>query len=254
MTSSEVATEPGALLVGTSGWQYADWKNVLYQGVPQRGWLERYAEYFGTVESNAAFYRLPTASTIERWRDLTPPTFVMAVKASRYLTHVRRLKEPEEPVKRMLEVIRELGPKLGPILLQLPPTLTADPTLLTQCLSFFPSDVRIAVEPRHDSWWTESIREILAEHSAALCWADRAGRPVTPLWQTTNWTYLRCHEGTAQPWPNYSDGELRSWADRVSQVRADGGDSYVYFNNDPGGAAIRNAIRFAALCGGQSPR
>ena len=238
----------GSLLVGTSGWQYADWKDLLYSGVPQRRWLERYTERFGTVESNAAFYRLPTASTIEGWRNRTPPTFVMAVKASRYLTHIKRLKDPEEPVRRMLGIVRGLGPKLGPILLQLPPTLTADPPLLAECLSCFPADVRVAVEPRHDSWWTEPVRELLTARSAALCWADRAGRNVTPLWRTADWVYLRCHEGTKRPWPMYGDAELRRWADRVTQVRGDGGDAYVYFNNDPGGAAIRNALRFEALC------
>src|SRR5947209_1771032 len=114
------------LLVGTSGWQYRDWRDTFYPpGVSQNRWLEHYAGRFATVENNVAFYRLPARETFESWRDRTPSEFVMAVKASRYLTHVKRLQEPEEPVRRLLDAARGLGPKLGPILLQLPPTLPA---------------------------------------------------------------------------------------------------------------------------------
>jgi uncharacterized protein YecE (DUF72 family) len=190
----------GTIRVGTSGWQYADWRGVLYPpGVPQRRWLETYAGEFGTVESNAAFYRLPARETFARWRDATPPSFVMAVKASRYLTHVRRLAGPDEPVARLLAAAGGLGPKLGPVLLQLPPTLAADFGLLGRCLRCFPAGVRVAVEFRHPSWWTGETRDVLAAHGAALCWADRRGRPVAPLWRPASFVYLRLHEGTAHP-------------------------------------------------------
>jgi uncharacterized protein YecE (DUF72 family) len=233
------------VLVGTSGWQYADWRGVLYPpGLAQRRWLERYAEDFPTVESNAAFYRLPSRETFEAWRDRTPEGFVMAVKASRYLTHVRRLRDPAEPVARLLDAAAGLGGKLGPVLLQLPPTMQADLGLLAGCLACFPEEVRVAVEPRHPSWWTADLRAVLAEHGAALCWADRRGRPVTPLWRTTEWVYLRLHEGAARPWPEYGDAALRTWVRRICEA---GTDAYVYFNNDPGGAAIRNAHRFTGL-------
>jgi uncharacterized protein YecE (DUF72 family) len=167
----------------------------------------------------------------------------MAVKASRYLTHIRRLAEPEEPVERLLRVAAGLGPKLGPILLQLPPTLRADAGLLEHCLGCFPAGIKVAVEPRHPSWWTDEIQSVLAERAAALCWADRKGRPVTPLWRTADWAYLRFHEGSAQPWPAYGDAALRSWIRRLSGF----GDAYAYFNNDPTGAAVRNALRFTEL-------
>ena len=241
--------------VGTSGWQYADWRGVLYPpGLPQRRWLEHYAAAFATVENNNAFYRLPSRDTFRAWRERTPPDFVMAVKASRFLTHVKRLKDPEGPVRLLLDVAEGLGDRLGPILLQLPPTLGADPDRLDECLACFRGRARVAVEPRHDSWWTDEIRDILAAHGAALCWADRLGRPLTPLWRTADWTYLRCHEGRARPWPSYGDAALRSWVDRLGGPGPGGTgarpldqDCYVYFNNDPGGAAVRDAARFAAL-------
>ncbi|MBC6459454.1 DUF72 domain-containing protein [Actinomadura sp. HBU206391] len=234
------------MLVGTSGWQYADWRGVLYpHGLPQRVWLERYGECFDTVENNNAFYRLPTREIFESWRDRTPPTLVMAVKASRYLTHVKRLKEPEEPVRRLLGAAAGLGSKLGPILVQLPPTLQAEPERLAACLRCFPAEVRVAVEPRHASWWTEDVRELLTRCGAALCWTDRLGRPLTPLWRTARWGYVRFHEGMAHPPPSYGDQALRSWLQRVCATWDDDQDVFVYFNNDSGGAAVRDAARFA---------
>jgi len=229
------------ILVGTSGWQYDSWSGLLYPGVPRRLWLERYAEAFATVENNNAFYRLPKRETFEAWRERTPADFVMAVKASRFLTHIKRLKDPEEPVDRLMGVAAGLGGKLGPILLQLPPTLEAEPERLRRCLARFPDGVRIAVEPRHASWWSGEVRDLLTGYGAALCWADRLGRPVGPLWRTTDWVYLRCHEGAGRGWPHYGERALRSWVDRLGGVA----DAYVYFNNDPGGAAVRNAIDFA---------
>ena len=244
-----------AVLIGTSGWQYRDWRGGLYPpGVAQRRWLEHYATHYQTVENNNSFYRLPSGQTFAGWRDRTPADFVMAVKASRYLTHVRRLRDPAEPVARLLGAAAALGPKLGPVLLQLPPTLSAEPSLLEACLAAFRQPgfpghggLRVAVEPRHASWWTEEVRRILAAHDAALCWADRLGRPVTPLWRTASWGYLRFHEGTADPWPSYHKRELAAWAGRIRQAWPAGADVYVYFNNDPGGAAVVNSATFAGL-------
>ncbi|MFC4535641.1 DUF72 domain-containing protein [Sphaerisporangium dianthi] len=236
------------LLVGTSGWQYRHWRDVLYpEGLPQRVWLERYAGCFGTVENNNAFYRLPSRETFEGWRERTPGGFVMAVKASRFLTHVKRLKEPEEPVRRLMDAAEGLGPKLGPILLQLPPTLRAEPERLDACLARFPRHVRVAVEPRHPSWWSDEVRDVLTAHGATLCWADVLGRPVTPLWRTAGWGYVRLHQGRARPWPAYGETSLRSWLHRLTDAWPDDHDVYVYFNNDPNGAAVRDAVRFAAL-------
>ncbi|NUR87638.1 MAG: DUF72 domain-containing protein [Nonomuraea sp.] len=231
-----------AMLVGTSGWQYRDWRGAFYpREVPQRRWLECYAETFDTVESNNAFYRLPSQETFAAWRERTPDGFVFAVKASRYLTHVKRLKDPEEPVRRLMDAAAGLKDRLGPILLQLPPTLRADPGLLARCLDCFPSGVRLAVEPRHASWWTCDVERVLREHDAALCWSDRGSHLQSPLWRTTSWVYVRLHQGRARP--EYGRAALRTWAARLAGIR----DGYVYFNNDQGGAAVRNAATFAKL-------
>jgi uncharacterized protein YecE (DUF72 family) len=236
------------LRIGTSGWQYRDWRGVLYPDrCPQRLWLERYAAGFATVENNNAFYRLPARETFEAWRERTPADFVVAVKASRFLTHMKRLRDPEEPVARLLRHAGGLGPRLGPVLLQLPGTLRADPGLLETCLRCFPGDIRVAVEPRHDSWWSPRIHGVLEEHGAALCWADAGSRPVTPRWRTTDWGYLRLHRGRAAPAPRYGTRALHTWAERLTGTWSDTEDVFVYFNNDPGGAAVRDAVEFAAL-------
>jgi uncharacterized protein YecE (DUF72 family) len=235
-------------LVGTSGWQYRDWRGVLYPPeLPQRRWLEHYAARYPTVESNAAFYRLPSYETFASWRDRTPPGFVMAVKASRYLTHIRRLRDPADPVRRLMSQAAGLGDGLGPILLQLPPTLRADAGLLDACLACFPPGVRVAVEPRHDSWWTAEVRAVLERRTAALCWADRRSRPVTPLWRTADWGYVRLHHGRANPHPRYGRTALMSWVGRIGDTWPVEADVFAYFNNDPGGAAIHDADAFRRL-------
>ncbi|KUN84332.1 histidine kinase [Streptomyces bungoensis] len=234
------------LFVGTSGWQYKDWRDLVYPaGVPVRLWLEEYTRLFATVEVNNAFYRLPSYDTFAAWRVRVPPDFTVAVKASRYLTHVKRLKDPEEPVHRLMTHAAGLGDRIGPVLLQLPPTLRADPALLDACLACFPPGTRVAVEPRHESWWTSGVRDVLVSRGAALCWADVQARPVTPLWRTAPWGYVRFHQGRAHPWPRYGLRCLETWVDRIATTWSDAEDVYAYFNNDPGGAAVRDAVVFA---------
>ena len=241
------------ILVGTSGWQYRHWRHVLYPAdVPQKRWLEHYAERFATVENDGTFYRLPARETFADWQARTPDDFVMAIKASRYLTHIRRLRDPAEPVARRMTRAAALGPRLGPVLLQLPPSLAADLPGLEACLAEFAkakadAPVRVAVEPRHPSWWTDQARDLLTAHNAALCWADRRGRPGTPLWRTAAWGYLRFHEGAAQPWPRYGRAALRSWLDRIQVTWPEDAPVYVYFNNDQCGAAIADSEEFARL-------
>ncbi|MGY1751910.1 DUF72 domain-containing protein [Blastococcus sp. SYSU D01042] len=231
------------VIIGTSGWQYRDWRGAFYPPkLAQRLWLEHYVEHFATVESNNAFYRLPERETFEKWRARTPPDFRWAVKASRFLTHIKRLREPEEPVGRLVERAAGLGPKLDTILLQLPPTLRADAELLRECLAQFPAGTRVAVEPRHESWWTDEIRALLERYGAALCWADRDEQPVAPLWRTADWGYLRFHHGF-EGW-GYRAQTLELWAERVVATYGDA-DVLVYFNNDPGCNAVIDAVRFA---------
>jgi len=240
-----------SVLVGTSGWQYRDWRGTFYPpDVPQNRWLEYYASQFATVENNGTFYRLPPRETFAGWRERVGDGFVMTVKASRYLTHVRRLRDPAEPVRRLLDAAAGLGDRLGPVLLQLPPDLRADPRLLADCLGQFPPQIRVAVEPRHESWWSGDVRDVLAARNAALCWADRRGAAVTPLWRTADWGYLRFHEGDGSGWPRYRESSLRSWADRIAATwpqQVEGVDVYVYFNNDQGGAAPSDGAAFAAI-------
>lgn len=238
-----------ALWVGTSGWQYRDWRGAFYPtDLPVRCWLEHYVIRFATVEVNAAFYRLPARSVFQSWADRSPPGFRFAVKASRFLTHVRRLREPAEPVARLCDRLAGLGDRLGPVLLQLPPTLRCDPPLLADTLACFPSPVQVAVEPREASWWSDAVLQVLAAAGAALVWADRGGEPTGPLLRTADWGYLRCHEDVGPPWPRYRTAALARWSDRLADTwLARGQDAYAYFNNDPGCAAPTDADRLRAL-------
>ena len=259
------------ILAGTSGWQYHDWRGTFYPpGVPLARWLEHYSAIYPAVENNGTFYRLASPETFASWRARTPEGFVMAIKASRYLTHIRRLREPAEPVARLIAAASRLGDRLGPVLLQLPPNMAADAAALDECLRQFAAQFaayrkdgsgsteraataagagRVCVEFRHESWWTTEISQLLQAHDAALCWADRLGRPIGPLWRTASWGYLRLHEGAAQPWPRYGRQALRSWISRISDTWPKDADVFAFFNNDQGGAAPADAASFAELAG-----
>jgi uncharacterized protein YecE (DUF72 family) len=242
------------LIIGTSGWQYKDWRGRFYpQELPQRLWLEHYAQRFPTVEVNNAFYRLPERDTFAQWRARTPESFVIAVKMSRYLTHIKRLHDPAEPVKRFLDRAAALGDRLGPVLLQLPPNLKSNVDDLERALACFPKGIEVAVEPRHPSWWSGEVRATLERHDAALCWADRKGRPVTPLWRTAPWGYVRMHEGRANPRPRYGRRALTAWLDRVASAYPGDAKVFVYFNNDTGGAAVTDARTLQELVGAPRP-
>ena len=239
------------MFVGTSGWQYDSWRARFYPSeLPKSRWLEYYAERFQVVEVNNTFYRLPGAETFAEWARRTPGDFVVAPKVSRYLTHIKRLKEPEEPVARFLDHAGPLGAKLGPLLVQLPPNLEADAGRLEAALARFPRGLRVAVEFRHDSWFTDKVREVLAAHGAALCLADRRSRALGPEWRTAGWCYLRMHEGRASPAPCYGARALDSWARRVADGWGPAADVYVFFNNDARACAVRDAIRFARAARG----
>ena len=154
--------------------------------------------------------------------------------------------DPAEPVRLLLQAASGLGDRLGPVLLQLPPTLKAAPRDLRECLSQFPPAIKVAVEPRHDSWWTDEVRAVLADRNAALCWADRGGAAIAPRWRTADWGYLRFHAGDAEPWPRYGERTLRTWAERIAATWARDDDVYAYFNNDQACAAPHDAAAFAA--------
>lgn len=235
------------LWIGTSGWQYRDWRGVLYpQGVPQRRWLSAYASAFQTVEVNSTFYGLPQPHTFAGWAEQTPADFRMACKLSRYLTHVVRLRDPAPAVHAFIAAARHLGPKLGPLLLQLPPDMEADPALLSRTLALLRPPLRVAVEPRHPSWFADAVRACLEHHGAALCLADREGVSMGPAWATADFGYLRLHWG-AGGGPGYARRELEGWLDTLQATFSEATDVFVYFNNDPGGAAVRDARQLAAL-------
>ena len=232
--------------VGTSGWQYRDWRGRFYpEGLPQREWLRHFATRFPTVEVNNSFYRLPEASSFERWRDETPQGFAVAVKASRYITHIRRLREAGESVELFWSRARLLRHKLGPVLFQLPPRFPADVGLLSEFLRVLPRGLRAAFEFRDRSWQTDEAYEALDRAGAAWVIPDRPGSRE-PVVVTGGWSYLRFHQGGHGPrGSDYAREKLRRWAHRIAELPAK--ETWVYFNNDEGGAAVRDAATLTEL-------
>jgi uncharacterized protein YecE (DUF72 family) len=232
--------------IGTSGWQYAYWKKAFYpEDIPQSRWLEYYTTRFSTVEINNTFYRLPERSTFESWAARTPDDFIVALKASRYLTHMKRLREPSEPVGRMLDRLQGLGNKLGPILMQLPPQMPIDLPALDETLSCFPKGMKVAVEIRNSTWFVDELAELLTRHNTALCLADSPHRE-TPLWRTADWGYIRFHEGKAQPPTSYGRRALATWAERLKVLFSDA-ELFAYFDNDLNACAPHNAAMLEKL-------
>jgi uncharacterized protein YecE (DUF72 family) len=232
--------------IGCSGWNYAEWRGVVYpEGLPQRRWLERYAELFDTVEVNNTFYRLPEKRTVAAWADATPEGFVFACKASRYLTHVKRLKGIAGSIGRFmgrLEPLREAG-KLGPILWQLPANFGRDDERLEGLLEALPEG-RHALEPRNPGWFVSEVYERLAAAGVALVIGDHPERPFVERKITTGWTFVRFHHGHRGRGGNYSDAELATWRRRIAAWRRRV-EVFAYFNNDWKAFAPRNALKLA---------
>jgi uncharacterized protein YecE (DUF72 family) len=217
--------------------------------VPARRWLAHYATLFGTVEVNNTFYRLAKPSAVANWVAETPPDFVFAVKASRYLTHVKRLADIEQGIQRFYDAIAPLAqsPKLGPVLWQFPANFHRDEDRLNNALAILPPG-RHCFEFRHESWFTGDVLEILRAYGAALAYGDHPDRPFVPLELTTDWTFLRFHYGHRGRRGNYSETELAEWAERLRELRARA-EIFAYFNNDWEGFAVRNAQRLRTLLG-----
>lgn len=255
-----------ALWIGTSGWVYRHWLGVFYPpDLPSERQLPFYAEHFSSVEVNFSFYRLPERTVFETWRRQTPDGFLFAVKGSRYLTHMKKLKDPEEPLGRLMERAGGLGPKLGPILFQFPHTWRANVERLAHFLEAlepyrrmdggtqeYPEnpekregrqvqegEQRFAFEFRHQSWLVPQVYKLLEGIGAALCLPLSPHVPLD-IRLTAPWTYIRMHGG--QHGIGYDD-ELHTWADHIQRFRGQGADVHVYFNNDPEGHAIRDAAR-----------
>jgi uncharacterized protein YecE (DUF72 family) len=232
-----------AIRIGCSGWNYKSWKDEFYEGKPPRLWLEHYACCFDTVEVNNTFYRLPLESSVANWVEQTPPGFLFTVKASRYLTHIRRLTDMDDGVGRFYERIGPLvrSPKLGPVLWQLPPTFRRNDDRLAFVLERLPPG-RHAFEFRHPSWFVEPVYELLRAHAAALVIGDR---PEVKSFQahvfTAPWTLVRFHYGSRGRRGNYSERELEEWAQRFERWSRDV-EILAYFNNDWEVFAVRNAL------------
>ena len=232
----------GSIRIGCSGWNYASWKDELYEGRPARLWLEHYARYFDTVEVNNTFYRLPLKTSVARWVAETPPDFLFAVKASRYLTHIKRLTDLGAGIARYYERLEPLvrSPKLGSVLWQLPANFHRNDDRLAAALAALPRG-RHCFEFRHASWFAPPVYELLRAHGAALVIADR---PEVKGFQTfeftTDWTFVRFHYGSRGRRGNYSERELEEWARRFEEW-SDDVEILAYFNNDWEVFAVRNA-------------
>ena len=236
----------GTFRIGTSGWEYRHWAGRFYpRDVPRDRWLEHYATEFDTVELNNSFYRLPDAEQFARWGRRVPSGFRFAVKASRYLTHIKRLRAPEEPMERFWIRARHLGPRLGPVLYQLPPRWTPDLDRLGAFLRVVPTEPQ-AIEFRDRRWYAASTFELLDGAGVGLCLHDMPGaetppRPIGPL------VYVRFHGAGAKYGGSYSSQRLSAWADRIAHWALDGTPVWAYFNNDAAANAVGDAQRLRAL-------
>jgi uncharacterized protein YecE (DUF72 family) len=227
--------------VGCSGWNYADWRGVIYPpGLPTNRWLERYAELFSTVEVNNTFYRLPNRDAVARWAEQTPEQFVFAVKASRYLIHVKRLRDMGQGVERFYERIQPLidAGKLGPVVWQLPPNFRRDDDRLASALKALPAG-RHCFEFRHESWFHKDVEALLREHAVALVIGDHPERSFQTHAFTADWTLVRFHYGHRGRGGNYSKTELDEWRRRIAAWRSRI-EVFAYLNNDWQGYAIHN--------------
>jgi len=229
------------ILIGTSGFAYPHWRDRVYQGAPERRWLELYAGRFPTVELNATFYRLPAAAAVQKWADRVPEGFLYAVKVSRYLTHIRRLDGVADGLARLMPLLAPLrdAEKLGPLLWQLPPGFRRDDARLEAALDELPPG-RHAFEFRDASWFCDDVYAALADAAVSLVVADDARRRYGDPPATADWRYVRFHYGARGRRGNYSEKELDAWARRIEGYARDG-DVYAYFNNDWEGFAVRNA-------------
>jgi uncharacterized protein YecE (DUF72 family) len=246
-----MAAAAASARIGCSGWEYRDWGGGAFYppGVPRGRWLEHYASVFDTVEVNGTFYRLPAASTLASWARRVPGGFCFALKLSQFGTHRKRLLDPELWMGRFVERARELGPALGPILMQLPPRWRPEPGRLDAALALAPRDLRFAVEVRDPRWWHREVYDVLRRHDAAIVHHDLlAGDPREV---TARWAFLRFHGPHAaggRPYRGaYSGPALAGAARRIRAHLAAGRDVYAYFNNDVGAHAPRDALRLRRL-------
>jgi uncharacterized protein YecE (DUF72 family) len=229
--------------VGCSGWQYRHWAGDFYPGeLATSRWFAHYALTFDTVEINNSFYRLPPPATFVKWREQSPKHFLYAVKASRFLTHMKKLKDPEDPLFRFFENATQLGPHLGPVLYQLPPNFPINLERFEIFLRALPRGYRHTVEFRDTSWYDDRVYALLEKHKVALCLHDMQGSATERI-VVGPFIYVRFHHGTRKYGGRYSDERLDSWGGWLADRAAQGLEVFAYFNNDTGGHAPRDAVR-----------
>jgi uncharacterized protein YecE (DUF72 family) len=240
-------TKRGAIRIGCSGWNYKHWRGLFYpEGFPQRRWFEHYAATFDSVEINNSFYRLPSGDTFAKWRNQAPPGFCYAVKANRFLTQAKKLKDCEEPIERMMSAVRCLGERLGPILYQLPPRFRLNLERLESFLQLIPKDVVNVFEFREKSWLTVEVLALLDRYGASFCVHDMPGS-ATPRWVSGRIAYLRFHGGEGKYWGRYSDEGLLGWSDWIAEQANSGRDVWAFFNNDINAHAIDDALTLRSM-------
>ena len=233
--------------IGTSGWYYNHWTELFYPAkLSKSKWFEYYAEHFDTVEINNTFYHQPKQESIKRWQRLAPEHFIYSVKANRYITHIKRLKEASEPLERFFEGVRLLKKKLGPILYQLPPSLHKDLDLLKTFIKLLPKNQLGVFEFRHKSWFSENTYKLLKKFNVGFCIHDMPGVP-SPRIVTGDIIYIRFHGPTGRYEGNYSKSALQNWAKWVKEHTKEVRSVYAYFNNDIDANAVRNAKQLKQL-------
>ena len=237
--------------VGCSGWVYRHWKGGFYPAdLPQKRWFEHYARDFDTVEINASFYRVPLLSTFDGWREKAPPGFRYALKANRFMTHMKKLIDCEQPLADFIALARRLGPALGPILYQLPPSMHKDNARLEAFIERLPGDLEHVVEFRHSSWFDEGVAALLDRHGVGFVTHDLVGL-VSPRWATGRTAYVRFHGTGAKYRGRYGDAAMAEWADWLLAQSTAGRSAWAYFNNDIDGDAIEDARTLRRLLGEQ---
>jgi uncharacterized protein YecE (DUF72 family) len=239
----------GTIHIGTSGWNYRHWFGRFYpEYLPQSEWLSFYAKYFDTVEINNTFYRLPKIKTFNSWREIVPKNFVFALKASRFITHMKKLKGPKTSSKKLFSRMERLEQKLGPILFQLPPGWSRNDERLEKFLESLPARHRYVFEFRDPSWLAPEIYDLLKEHNAAFCIHDfRGERTAREI--TADFTYVRMHGPHRAAYSgSYPPRVLKEWAEQIQEWQGELRDIYVYFNNDAEAHAINNALKLRELC------
>ena len=245
--NSERPHKSSGVRIGTSGWHYKHWKDNFYPaGINAAGMLPYYIQQFDTVEINNSFYRLPTEEAVKSWVQQTPRGFVFALKASRYITHNRKLKYPEETIAKFLRVADLFGKKLGPILFQLPPSWTVNRERLGEFLAALPRGRRYAFEFRNPTWHTQEVFDLLSRFNAAFCAFEIAGFQ-SPIVVTANFVYVRLHGPGGAYQGKYSHSSLRNWSKRIHEWVEQKRRVYVYFDNDQAGFAAQNAMELSQI-------